>query len=165
MIGSTNSVSESVKKGIFFGLTSGVITTLGIMVGLSEGTHSRLAVIGGICTIAIADALSDALGIHISEESENIHSPKEIWAATISTFLSKFLLALTFLLPVLLFRLHTAVFVSIAWGALVLILLSYKMASDSGIKPWSVIAEHLLIAIIVIILTCLTGKGVGAIFA
>jgi VIT1/CCC1 family predicted Fe2+/Mn2+ transporter len=158
-------VIQSIKKGVFFGLTSGVITTLGLMVGLSEGTHSRLAVIGGICTIAIADALSDALGIHISEESENRHSTKEIWAATISTFLSKFLLALTFLIPVLLFSLHTAIFVGIAWGALVLLLLSYKMASDSGAKPWSVIAEHLLIAILVIIIACLTGKGIGAIFA
>ncbi|WDN88428.1 hypothetical protein BuS5_01396 [Desulfosarcina sp. BuS5] len=158
-------VSKSVKKGIFFGLTSGVITTLGLMVGLNAGTHSRLVVIGGICTIAIADALSDALGIHISEESENIHSIKEIWAATISTFLSKFLFALTFLLPVLIFQLQTAIFVNIAWGTAVLVLLSYKMASDSGSNPWAVIAEHLLIAALVIILTCLTGQWIDAIFA
>ena len=30
---------ESVKTGISFGLTSGVITTLGLMVGLHSGTH------------------------------------------------------------------------------------------------------------------------------
>ncbi|MFO0733191.1 MAG: hypothetical protein U0361_19945 [Nitrospiraceae bacterium] len=33
-------------------------------------THSKSAVVGGIVTIAIADAL-DALGIHIAEESKN----------------------------------------------------------------------------------------------
>ncbi len=61
-------------KGISFGLTSGIITTLGMIVGLHAGTHSRLAVIGGVLTIAIADAFSDALGIHISEESQNKHT-------------------------------------------------------------------------------------------
>jgi len=57
-----------------FGLTSGIITTLGLIVGLHSGTHSKLAVIGGILTIAMADALSDALGIHVSEESEATQS-------------------------------------------------------------------------------------------
>ena len=50
----------SIKKGVSFGLTSGTITTLGLMVGLYSGTQSRLVVLGGIVTIAIADALSDA---------------------------------------------------------------------------------------------------------
>ena len=36
------------KTGVSFGLTSGVITTLGLMVGLYSGTHSRTVVIGGI---------------------------------------------------------------------------------------------------------------------
>lgn len=37
-----------------------------LMAGLHSGTHSRAIVIGGILTIAIADAMSDALGIHVS---------------------------------------------------------------------------------------------------
>ncbi|MBW1641510.1 MAG: VIT1/CCC1 transporter family protein, partial [Deltaproteobacteria bacterium] len=72
-------MKRSLRKGISFGLTSGTITTLGLMVGLHSGTHSRMVVIGGILTIAVADAFSDALGIHISAESENECSPKEIW--------------------------------------------------------------------------------------
>jgi hypothetical protein len=52
-----------VRKGVSFGLTSGVITTLGLIVGLHSGTHSKIAVISGIPTIAIADAMSDALGM------------------------------------------------------------------------------------------------------
>ena len=71
-------MKHSIKTGFSFGLTSGIITTLGLMVGLQSGTHSQLAVIGGILTIAVADAFSDALGIHIAEESENKHSSKEI---------------------------------------------------------------------------------------
>lgn len=157
-------MKKFIKKGLFFGLTSSMITTVGLMVGLQAGTHSRIAVIGGICTIAIADALSDALGIHVSEESENIHTEKEIWVATASTFGSKFLFTLTFLIPVLLFQLPIAILVSIVWGGLVLIILSYKIASYNGKKTWSVIAEHLLIAATVIILANFTGKVISRIF-
>ena len=98
-------MNHSLKIGFSFGLTSGIITTLGLMVGLSSGTHSKLVVIGGILTIAIADSFSDALGIHISEESENRHTTREIWEATMATFASKFVFALSFIVPVLLFEL------------------------------------------------------------
>src|SRR3989338_10915576 len=98
---------HSIKTGFSFGLTSGIITTLGLMVGLHSGTHSKLAVIGGIAIIAVADAFSDALGIHISEESRATHSEREIWESTISTFLTKFVFALSFVVPVLLFPLST----------------------------------------------------------
>ena len=84
-------MKNSLKTGVAFGLTSGIITTLGLMVGLYSGTNSKLVVMGGILTIAIADAFSDALGIHVSEESKNNVTEKEVWEATISTFFSKFL--------------------------------------------------------------------------
>ena len=35
----------SLKIGFSFGLTSGVITTLGLMVGLHAGTHSKSVVL------------------------------------------------------------------------------------------------------------------------
>jgi hypothetical protein len=48
-------MKESLKTGITFGLTSGTITTLGLMIGLFSGTNLRGIVIGGILTIAITD--------------------------------------------------------------------------------------------------------------
>jgi len=155
-------VKRSIKKGLGFGLTSGVITTLGMMVGLSASTQSRLAVIGGIIAIAIADAFSDAVGIHISEESENRHSPKEIWEATFSTFTFKFLIALSFTVPVLLFQLYVAIGVSIIWGLSLIIIFSYHMATQQGVKPYKVILEHVTIVVLVIIITHYVGKWVGA---
>ena len=121
------------------------------MVGLHSGTHSKLAVIGGILTIAMADAFSDALGIHISEESEGRHASKEIWESTLFTFSSKFAFALTFLVPVLLLELWTAVVVGIVWGLLVLSLLSYRIAKEQKGKSWKVVSEHLIVAFVVII--------------
>ncbi len=155
---------HSLKTGFSFGLTSGIITTLGLMVGLHSGTHSKLVVIGGILTIAIADAFSDALGIHVSEESENKHTTKEIWETTICTFVAKFVFAMTFVVPILLFPLTTAVVVSIVWGLSLLAIFSYYLAKEQKEKPWRVIGEHLLIAVVVIIITHYVGHWIGSTF-
>ena len=40
-------MKQSFMTGFSFSLTSGVMTPLGLMVGLNAGTHSRLGVIGG----------------------------------------------------------------------------------------------------------------------
>lgn len=153
-------MKESLKTGITFGLTSGTITTLGLMVGLYSGTNSRGVVIGGILTIAIADSLSDALGIHISEEAENIHTTLQIWVATIATFFSK-LYAITFIFPVLFFDLSVAVKINLVWGISLLTILSYLLAKSQGVKPWKVILEHLIVIAVVIVLTHLLGKVIA----
>ncbi len=134
------------------------------MVGIYSGTHSRIAVLGAILTIAIADAFSDALGIHISEESENKHTSREIWESTISTFFSKFIFAMTFVVPVLFFRLGLAIAVSVLWGLFLLGLFSYYLAKEQRIKPWKVILEHLFIAIAVVIITHYVGDWIREIF-
>jgi len=157
-------MKHSLKTGFSFGLTSGIITTLGLIVGLHAGTHSKIVVIGGVLTIAIADAFSDALGIHISEESENKHTPREIWEATISTFFAKFVFALTFAIPISLFELSTAIVVSIIWGLSALCILSFSIAREQREKSWKMVAEHLIIALIVIVIAHYAGDWVSTKF-
>lgn len=148
----------SIIKGFSFGLTSGIITTLGLMVGLNSGTGSKLVVISGIVIIAISDALSDAFGMHISEESENRHTAKEVWEATVTTFLAKFFFALTFIVPVALLPLGPAVIANIIWGLFLIALFSWLIAKTGKNQPVKVIAEHLIIAVIVIIVTNFIGQ-------
>lgn len=154
----------AVKIGLSFGLTSGVITTLGLMAGLHAGTHSMPAVLGGILTIAVADAMSDALGIHIAEESRNHGNTHDIWASTAATFAAKFVIAGTFAVPVLFMPLDVALIVSLAWGLLLLTLLSYALARAQRVPPWTVIGEHVLIALMVVAITHYLGQWVRATF-
>ncbi len=158
-------MKHSLKIGLSFGLTSGIITTLGLMVGLHSGTHSRLVVIGGILTIAIADAFSDALGIHISEESENKHTAREIWESTLYTFFFKFVFALIFIIPVLLLELSTAIVVSVIWGLSILSILSFSIAKEQKVKSWKVIAEHLIIAMVVVVIAHYVGDWIALTFS
>ncbi|MCX9009914.1 MAG: hypothetical protein OIN66_02220 [Candidatus Methanoperedens sp.] len=152
---------DSIKTGFSFGITSGIITTLGLIVGLDSGTHSKAVVVGGVLTIAIADAFSDALGIHISEESECRHTTKEIWISTLSTFFAKFIFAMTFIIPILLLQLTTAIIASIIWGLSLLGIISFYLAKQQKVKPWRVIMEHLLIALVVIAATHYAGEWIG----
>lgn len=158
-------MNHSFRTGLCFGMTSGVITTLGLMVGLHSGTGSKLAVIGGILTIAVADAASDALGIHISEEAESVHTGREIWTSTIATFLSKLVFALTFVVPVLLFDLNTAIWIGVIWGIAVLSFVSYRLARADGVPPARAILEHLIIAIAVVAATHYLGDWIAHRFA
>lgn len=157
-------MKDSILTGLCFGLTSAVITTLGLIVGLHSFSGSKLIVIGGVLTIAIADAFSDALGIHVSEEAENTHTSKEIWESTLATFTTKFLFALTFIVPVLIFDLLNAIIVGIAWGMLILAILSRTIAKIDKKNTWNVIAEHLAIALIVVVLAHYIGDMISGTF-
>jgi vacuolar iron transporter family protein len=150
-------MKKAVKTGFSFGITTGIITTLGLMVGMFYGTKSKLVIIGAILTIAVADALADSLGVHISQETTT-KDHKNVWIATFTTFIVKFLFTLTFLIPVLLFTLQTAIVISIIYGLTILGILSYKIGRE---KPWYAVMEHLGIALLVIVATYFVGKGIA----
>ena len=157
-------MKHSLKVGFNFGLTSGIITTLGLMVGLHSSTHSKLVVIGGIFTIAIADALSDAVGIHMVEESENKHTAEEVWKSTFSTVYFKFIFPSIFILPVMLIELSKAIVISIMFGLYLLFVNSYFIAREQNANPLKIIGEHLIIAVIVIIATHYIGHFISILF-
>ncbi len=161
MVADAQTQMRGVLTGVFFGTGSGVITTLGLIVGLFAGTESLAAVMGGILVIAVSDSMSDAFGIHLSEEARPDSTGRSVWLATITTFITKFLMASTFALPLLLLPLQQAVIACLVWGAVVLTLLSIFIAKQQQQSSWSVVAEHLGIASLVMVLSWLVGAGVN----
>ncbi len=155
---------HSIKVGISFGLTSGVITTLGLVVGLYASTNSRLAALGGVVIIAVSDSLSDALGIHVAEEAENKHTAREVWESTFATAAVKFLVTVTFIIPLLLLDQTAAIFTSIAWGYILIGLFSFYISRDEKTKSWKVVAEHFAIATLVVAATHFLGIWVARVF-
>jgi len=158
-------MKRSWRLGFSFGLSSGVITTLGLMVGLYSGTGSKLFVIGGILTIAVADAFSESVSIHISQEFENKNSHNEIWESTLSTFLSKFAFSSLFIVPVLLIdSLQASVIICVLIGFYLLFLISMVIARERNVKIFNVVCEHLFIAGMVIFLTYYIGQLISSAF-
>jgi len=151
--------------GFGFGTTSGVITTMGMIVGLYSSSAARLAIIGGIFTVSVADALSDALGEHISEESKTHPKARDVRNITISTFFSKLIIGLSFVIPFIFLPVMNAVIVSVIYSALVLILLSLRIAKRTGQNRFEVITEHLLVGFAVVVITFFLGKWVETAFS
>lgn len=153
-------MKSSYRLGLSFGTVSGVISTLGLMVGLESGTKSESAVIGGIIMIAIADSFSDALSIHVSEESQQGAKEDFIWQATIATFFGKIIIALSFVIPFFFLDLTTSIIVNIIWGLMLIGIINYFVAKGRGIRPFKIIFEHLTITVFVIFVTYLAGLAV-----
>jgi VIT1/CCC1 family predicted Fe2+/Mn2+ transporter len=156
-------MQKQIDGSFGFGLASGVVTTLGLMIGLYSSTHLKSVVIGGILTIAIADACSDALGIHFFEESGGSKVGK-IWRSTILTFFSKFFVALSFLPAVCFLSLQTAVIANIFWSFLLVGVYSFWVSKRQNENPYRAVLEHFVIVTAVIVITYYVGREIERIF-
>ncbi|HVO76776.1 MAG TPA: hypothetical protein VMT60_02215, partial [Candidatus Bathyarchaeia archaeon] len=76
------------------GATAAIITSMGLIAGLNQGDSARISVITGLLIIAIADNVSDSLGIHIYKESEGA-SRRDINSFTYGNFTIRLFLAFT----------------------------------------------------------------------
>lgn len=141
--------ASALKFGLSYGATSGVITSLGLLVGLCITTNSKGVIFAGLLTIAFADALSDGLGIHISQKSTN-QSKKEINIETFAAIFTKMILGLSFMVPLIFLPIITTVVIDFVWGLAVIIFLSYKIEKHSKRKTISVIVGNVLLTLFVI---------------
>jgi len=87
-----------------------------------------------------------------------------VWVETISTFFSKLIVAASFLIPFLLLPLRLATIIAVAWGLLILIIANIIIAKIRTENPLKLIGEHVLIAIVVLIITYLVGHLLSTLF-
>ena len=156
-------MKRSIRTGVGFGLTSGIITTLGLIVGLSASTHSRIAVIGGILTIAIADSFADALGIHVAEEADMDNSDRQVWESTLAAFFTKAIFAGIFLIPFLFFSLSQGVIINIFLGLLILFCFSFYLGIKQKENGWKAAFENLIVGMLVITVSAFAGSWISKI--
>ena len=144
-------MKEEIKKltNISFGSTSGIITNISLVIGLASVNMSKLAIIGSLLVIAIADNISDSLGIHMYKESEAA-GLKESLISTIGNFLSRLIISFSFIGIIVLFPLEHAIVITLVWGLLLLSGLSYLIARRNKDKPGIEILKHIVVAVIVI---------------
>jgi vacuolar iron transporter family protein len=157
-------MKDSIKSGLGFGITSGIITPLGLIIGLHSSTDSNIAIIGALLIIAFADTLSDSLGMHTSKEFNKSNSTTDVWIATITSFVSKAFVAISFIIPFLIFSQIIAIIINVTWGLSLLAIFSFYIAKTRKAKILPVIIEHVGIAILVLILSQCLGSWIGKTF-
>jgi VIT1/CCC1 family predicted Fe2+/Mn2+ transporter len=157
MVNNLKSQCRPSQTKFSFGATAAIITNLGLIAGLDTLAHPKLSIIGSILVIALADNIADSLGIHIYQESECINN-KEVWFSTLTNFLTRLFVSLTFIFLLVVLPITLAVVSSIVWGLLLLAFMSYAIAKNTGTNPYRSIFEHITIAMAVIMASHLLGR-------
>lgn len=139
-----------------FGATSAVITSLALMTGLDSLANAKTTIIGGLLVIALADNISDALGIHVYQESDV--SRKDVWLSTFTNFSTRLLVSLFFIFLIIVLPIYSAIIFSIILGILILVVISIIIAKNRKVNPVLLSIEHVGIAVIVITLSNFLGK-------
>ena len=146
---------------ISFGGTAAVVTSMALISGLSAADATKPIIVSALLIAAFADNLTDALSIHIFQESEQLDQ-KNAFNGTITNFVTRLLLSISFVLLVGLFPLEHVAKVSIVWGMLLLVILTYLVARERKVKPLREVVKYLLVASAVIIVSTLIPNWIGA---
>jgi vacuolar iron transporter family protein len=147
-----------------FGATSAIITSLALITSLNINSAAKLGVVGSLLIVALADNISDTLGIHIFQEGESFKK-KEVWISTGTNFLTRLLVVAVFVLLVIFFPPSIALFLSILYGFLVLTFISIVIAKKRQTSALKSVLEHLLIATVVIIASKLVGGIIRSLYS
>ena len=154
-------IPESFRQGIFFGLNSGVITTTGLLAGISQTTTNPAFIVISIISLALSDSVSEAFGLFLSKKAEKTKddgsAPTE---ASTALFFVKAIVVLSFLLP-LLFTKSLKIFKNllwpIGWSLFLLFILDFFLASIRKENINDYFLPHIVIVLFVVITTKIFG--------
>ena len=138
------------------GATAAIITSMGLIAGLTQDSAAKKTIIAGLLIIAIADNISDTLSLHIYKESEGAKK-RDIAYATRGNFIARLLIVFSFILIVYFMPMTLALIISSVWGVSLLICLSIAIAKVKKSRVFTEILWHVIVAIVVIIICKLLG--------
>jgi VIT1/CCC1 family predicted Fe2+/Mn2+ transporter len=150
-------------RNYIFGSSAAIVTDVSLIVGLGSARAGKGTILAGLLTIAVADNISDSLGIHLYKESEGYDQRLSLLSTTLN-FLSRLLVSCTFIAIVLLLPMAHAVYVGLIWGLLLVIFISYLISRSNRENPIKEMAVHVLIAVVVIALSHYLGHEIAVFF-
>ncbi|MFH0834730.1 MAG: hypothetical protein V1881_00095 [Candidatus Micrarchaeota archaeon] len=129
------------------------------MIGLNQLDVSKIGLIGALLVIGFADNIADALGMHVYSESK---SKGHTRLNTITNYFTRLGITLLFIAFVVLLPFTYALAASIVIGMLVITILSYFIALEHGLDARRTVAEHLAVAVLVLIVSQVVGSLIRA---
>lgn len=149
------------EQGIAFGVMEGTILLLGLMLGLSVTNNREVTVIALLVT-ALADALANAAGLHVSQEAEGHHDEKEVLASTVYCFAATFLVMVFLAVPIILFENYSnAIIVSSALAIIILGALGFFVARKRKETAWKIAFEYIFMGVGIATVSYFLGAIVG----
>ena len=161
-INSNNLLNNDTRQGAFFGINSGILTTVGVIAGISQTTTNPMYVVISVISLAISDCVGEAYGMYLSKKAEQIQKDdKGPLYSLISVFVAKFLVVILFLLPLLFYwnlKYYKNLIWPIVYSLVVLVSIDYKLAEMRNESKVKYITIHLILLFIVVCSTKLIGN-------
>ena len=145
---------------ISFGGTAAVVTSMALIAGLEAANAGKAAVLSALLIAAVADNLTDSLSVHMYQESERMEQ-KEVFRGTFSNLATRFIVCLSFVLIVSVFRGRAAAVAGIAWGMALLAGLTYILARHRRVSVISELGKHLAAALVIIVVSQTIGRWIN----
>lgn len=144
-----NSVQKEYLQSAVFGFNDALVSTTGVIVGVSTGTNDKpVVILAGVVTILV-EALSMGAGQYSSSKSvhqlDKIDTFRVPFISGIIMFVSYFLAGLVPLIPILIFPIEYARNVAIVAALLGLFLLGYYKGKIVKVSPFKSALEILAI--------------------
>ena len=144
---------------ISFGGTAAIVTSMALITGLNAVNAGKATIVSALLIAAIADNLTDSLSVHIYQESERLER-REAFLGTMSNFVTRFTVCLSFVLIVMQWQGRAAAVAGIAWGMSLLAALTYVIARERKAGVLSEIAKHLVVASMVLFVSQAVGHWI-----
>lgn len=150
-------MNDALRQGFVFGANSGVITTTGVISGLVQTNISILFLAISVISLAISDSISEGYGMYLSKKAQNItDNSNDPLYALISLMLVKFVVVISFLIPLLFTKditIYKNMYWVIGWSIFLLIMLDYQLCVMRNESFWSYFIPHVGVLLIVVFLT------------
>ena len=148
-------------RRISFGGTAAIVTSMALIAGLDAAKAGRAGLVSALLIAAVADNLTDSLSVHVYQESECL-AQKEVFLGTITNFTTRLLVCLSFVLMVSFLPGRIAAISGLAWGMILLFVLTYFLARYRQVSTVSEVAKHLGVALIIIFVSKQIGHWIAA---
>ncbi len=146
-----------------YGLTSGIMTSSGMLIGVYFAMPSKLAVASSMMALAVSDSLSEAYSMYNAKLAEGM-SQRNAVRHGLYTMNGNVVIPVLFLMPIFLLPLTSAIYLNLSFSAAILICLSTldSLATQRPIVKKA--SKTLALAILIVGLSTLAGKLVTKIF-
>lgn len=148
-------LDNNTRQGLFYGVNSGVLTTMGVLGGLSQVTSSVRVIVVAIISLGLSDGLSEGHSLWFSKKAldstDNSDKPLKAGLGLIS---AKLLVTLSYLVPLLFIRdlkIYKNMSFPIIWSILILLTIDtqlIKLRTKENIMNYLIPQVVIIIALI-----------------
>jgi VIT1/CCC1 family predicted Fe2+/Mn2+ transporter len=161
-----NKQTELYLRNVIFGISDSLVSTVGLLAGIDVGGTARQAIILTGIVYAFVEAFSMAIGSFLSEESAEEYEAKGEAPGT-GPFTAAFVMFIAFILasfipivPYVIFGLLSAVWYSIAFSLVALLIVGMVSARIVRVKMMSHALKMMLLGGAAIVIGVIVGRFV-----